>query len=204
MGFIIHPRLVIRKHQSRAHVQWALATTAVVISCLLLPGDAQGRGSLVGCRLWGPEESDTTERLPSPFSLSRIGEGNGSPLQYSCLETPMGGGAWCAAVHGVAKSGTRLSDFPLPFHFHALEKDMAAHSRVLAWRTAGTGEPGGLPSVGPHRVGHDWSDSAAAAAAVVVIITEKENFILKEKYLDPVFLYRMQPNIRFPGALISS
>ena len=83
------------------------------------------------------------------------GEGNGTPLQYSCLENPMDGGAWEAAVHGVAKSRTRLSDFTFPFHFHALEKEMATHSSVLAWRIPGTGEPGGLLSMGSHRVGHD-------------------------------------------------
>ena len=77
----------------------------------------------------------------------------------------MDGGAWWAAVHGVTKSQTRLSDFTFTFHFHALEKEMATHSSVLAWRIPGTGEPGGLPSMGSHRVGHDWSDSAAAAAA---------------------------------------
>ena len=69
--------------------------------------------------------------------------GNGTPLQYSCLEYPMDGGAWWAAVHGVAKSRTRLSDFTLTFHFHALEKEMATHSSVLAWRIPGMGEPGG-------------------------------------------------------------
>ena len=83
------------------------------------------------------------------------GEGNGTPLQYSCLENPMDGGAWYAAVHGVAKSLTRLSDFTFTFHFHALEKEMATHSSVLAWRIPGTGEPGGLWSMGSHRVGHD-------------------------------------------------
>ena len=87
-------------------------------------------------------------------------EGNGTPLQYSCLENPMDGGAWCAAVHGVTRSRTRLSDFTFTFHFHALEKEMATHSSVLAWRTPGTGEPGGLPSKGSHRVGHDWRDLA--------------------------------------------
>ena len=84
-----------------------------------------------------------------------VGEGNGTPLQYSCLENPMDGGAWWAAVHGVAKSRTRLSDFTFTFHLHALEKEMAAHSSVLAWRIPGTGEPGGLLSIGSHRVGHD-------------------------------------------------
>ena len=96
-----------------------------------------------------------------------LAEGNGTPLQYSCLENPMDGGAWWSAVHGVAKSRTRLSDFPFTFHFHALEKEMATHSSVLAWRIPGTGEPGGLPSMGSHRVGHDWSDLAAAAAATL-------------------------------------
>ena len=83
------------------------------------------------------------------------GEGNGTPLQYSCLENPMGEGAWWAVVHGVANSQTQLSDFTFTFLFHALEKEMAAHSSVLAWRIPGMGEPGGLPSMGLHRVGHD-------------------------------------------------
>ena len=91
------------------------------------------------------------------------GEGDGTPLQYSCLENPMDRGAWKAAVHGVSKSRIRLSDFTFTFHFQALEKEMATHSSVLAWRIPGTGEPGGLPSMGSHRVGHNWSDLAAAA-----------------------------------------
>jgi len=91
-------------------------------------------------------------------------EGNGTPLQYSCLENPMDGGAWKAAVHGVAKSWARLSNFTFTFHFHALEKEMATHSSILAWRIPGTEEPSGLPSMGSHRVGHDWSDLAVAAA----------------------------------------
>ena len=82
------------------------------------------------------------------------GEGNGSPLQYSCLKNPRDGAAWKAEVHGVTKSWIRLSDFTFPFHFHALEKAMATHSSVLAWRIPGTGEPGGLPSVESNRVGH--------------------------------------------------
>ena len=84
-----------------------------------------------------------------------LGEGNGNPLLCSCLENPMGGVAWWAAVHGVAESWTRLSDFTFTFHFHALEKEMATHSSVLAWKIPGMGEPGGLPSMGSHRVGHD-------------------------------------------------
>ena len=91
------------------------------------------------------------------------GEGDGTSFQYSCLENPMDGGFWWATVHGVAKSRTRLSDFTFTFHCHALEKEMATHSSILAWRIPGTGEPGGLPSMGLHRVGHNWSDLAAAA-----------------------------------------
>ena len=83
------------------------------------------------------------------------GEGNGTPLQYSCLANSMDRGAWWAAVHGVARSRTPLSDFTFTFHFYALEKEMATHSSVLAWRIPGTGEPGGLLSTGSHRVGHD-------------------------------------------------
>ena len=84
-----------------------------------------------------------------------LGEGNGTPLQHSCLENPMDGGAWWAAVHGVEKSWTQLSDFPFTFHFPVLEKEMATHSSVLAWRIPGMVEPGGLLSMGSHRVGHD-------------------------------------------------
>ena len=111
-------------------------------------------------------KSVTASTFPiSPFPTSLLsygaaccmfpGEGNGTPLQYSCLENPRDGGAWWAAVHGVAKSRIQLSNFTFTFHFHALEKEMATHSSVLAWRIPGTGEPGGPPSMGPHRVGHD-------------------------------------------------
>ena len=93
----------------------------------------------------------------SEMGGSRVenGEGNGNPLQHSCLENPMDGEAWWAAVHGVAKSRARLRDFTFTFHFQALEKEMATQSSILAWRIPGTGEPGGLPSMGLHRVGHD-------------------------------------------------
>ena len=94
----------------------------------------------------------------SPFSAylkSSHGEGNSTPLQYSCLENPMDGGAWWAAVHWVTKNRTQLSDFTFTFQFHALEREMATHSSVLAWRIPKTAEPGGLPSMGLHRVGHD-------------------------------------------------
>ena len=101
------------------------------------------------------------------------GEGNGTPLQYSCLENPMDRGAWWVAVHGVAKSRTRLSDFPFTFHFHALEKEMATHSSVLPWRIPGTAEPGGLPSIGLHRVGRNWSDSSSSKHPVYSEFTER-------------------------------
>ena len=95
-------------------------------------------------------------------------EANGTPLQYSRLENPMGGGAWkAAAVHGVSEGRTWLSNFTFAFHFQALEKEMA--TPVLAWRIPGTAEPGVPPSMGSHRVGHDWRDLAAAAAAAALI-----------------------------------
>ena len=100
----------------------------------------------------------------SVYLVLYVGEGNGTPLQYSCLENPMDGGAWWAAVHGVTKS-----DFIFTFHFHALEKEMTTHSSVLAWRIPGTAEPGGLPSMGSHWVAYDWSYLAAAAAVSHVL-----------------------------------
>ena len=122
-----------------------------------------------GSPLWHPfyHHNLPIANCPSPWQAPRF-----FPLwiclyiyiQYSCLENPMDGGAWWAAVHGVTRSRTRLSDFTFTFHFHALEKEMATHSSVLAWRIPGTGEPGGLPSMGSHRVRHDWSDLAAVAA----------------------------------------
>ena len=88
------------------------------------------------------------ERISSMYS-------HGTPLQYCCPENPMEGRAWWAAVHGVAKSRTRLSDFPFTFHFHALEKEMATPSSVLAWRIPWMEKPGGLQCMGSHRIGHD-------------------------------------------------
>ena len=114
---------------------------------------------------------------------------NGTTLQYSCLENPMDGGAWWAAVQGVAKSRTRLSGFTFTFHFHALEKEMATHSSVLAWRIPGTGEPGGLPSMGSHRVWHDWSDLTAAAAAAAVLIILKVPTPLFNPWKLSVYMY---------------
>ena len=108
---------------------------SVVVACGLVVV-ANGLSLLVACRVF-------------------LGEGNGTPLQYSCLENPMDGGAWKAAVHVVAEGRTRLGDFTFTFHFHAWEKEMATHSSVLAWRIPGTAGPGGLPSMGSHRVGHD-------------------------------------------------
>ena len=139
---------------------------------VFLPGESNGWSSLVGCSPWGRTESDTTEvtwqhskgylllwgklQKNNLYQITQFkGKGSGTPLQYSWLENPMDGGAWWAAVHGVAKSRIQLSDFIFTFHFHALEKEMATHSSVLAWRIPGRGEPGGLPSLGLHRVRHD-------------------------------------------------
>ena len=89
-------------------------------------------------------------------------------------------GTWCATVHGVAKSRTQLNDFPFTFHFHALEKEMAAHSSVLAWRIPGMGEPGALLSMGSHRVRHDRSDLAAAAVAAPPLVLKENTFPVSE------------------------
>ena len=102
------------------------------------------------CKVWEAEQ-----KRSRADQVVTAGGSNGTPLQYSCLENPMDGGAWKAAVHGVAEGQTQLSDFTFTFHFYALEKEMATHSSVLAWRIPGTGEPGGLPPMGSHRVGHD-------------------------------------------------
>ena len=97
----------------------------------------------------------TPKSLNCTLYMAKFREGNGTPPQYSCLENPMDGGAWWATAHGVAKSRTRLRDFTFTFHLHALEKEMATHSSVPAWRIPGTGERGGLLSMGLQKVGHD-------------------------------------------------
>ena len=113
----------------------------------------------ISCKMPGWLKHKLGSRLSGETSITSdmqmTREGDGTPLQYSCLENPMDGEAWWAAVHGIAKSRTRLSDFTFTFHFLALEKEMATHSSVLAWRIPGKAEPGGLPSMGSHRVGHD-------------------------------------------------
>ena len=132
-----------RYRESAAASRWApkrpSRTVGVHLPVVLKPIQRQG---------WWKGKSVLFQRL-----ATRDGEGNGTPLQHSCLENPKDGGVWWAAVHGVAKSWTQLSDFA--FTFHALEKEMATHSSVLAWRIPGTGEPGGLPSMGSHRVRHN-------------------------------------------------
>ena len=109
----------------------------------------------LSCFFRDPTDVGTYFPANNHIVLYSHGEGNDTPLQYSCLENPMDGGTWTAAVHGVAEGWTRLSDFTFTFHFHALEKEMATHSSVLAWRIPRTGEPGGLLSMGSHRVGYD-------------------------------------------------
>ena len=140
---------LLQHHSSKASV---LRRSALFIVQISHPYMTTGKTTALTRRTF------VVKVMPLLFNmLSRlvIREGNGTPVQYSCLENPMDGGAWLAAVHGVVKSGKRLSDFTLTFHFHALEKEMATHSGVLAWRIPGTGEPDGLPSMGSHRVGHD-------------------------------------------------
>ena len=120
--------------------------------------------------------------------------------QCSCLENPRDGGAWWAAIYGVAQSWTRLSAFTFTFHCHALEKEMATHSSVLAWRIPGTGEPGRLPSMGSHRVGHDWSDLAVAVFCSIYVpfmlcllqvplYRFEENFVSLYAWFKNIFYY---------------
>ena len=132
-----------------------------------MQGIRQGKSA----SLFGDQQSIETNQLDLTIikqnCKAMMTEKRFTTQQSSCLENPMDGGAWGAAVHGVVKSRTRLSGFTIIFHFHAWEKAMATHSSVLAWRIPETGEPGGLPSMGSHRVGQDWSDLAVAAAAAL-------------------------------------
>ena len=151
---------------------------------VLLPGKSHGWRSLEGCSPWGCWGSDTTEQLPFHFSLSCIGEGNGNPLQCSCLGNPRDGGAWWAAVYGVTQSWTRLKWLSICLIWASLvaqrvkhlltmqetwvrslgwedplEKEMASHSSTLAWKIPWTEKPGRLQSMGSQRVGYDWATS---------------------------------------------
>ena len=140
----------------------SMATHSSILSWRIPWTEEPGRLQSTGSQRVGHDWSDLTCIADLLRCTAETGEGTGNPLQNSCLENPMDGGAWWAAVHGVPKSQTRLSNFTFTFHFHALEKEMATHSSVLAWRIPGTAEPGGLPSMGSHRVGNNWSDLAAA------------------------------------------
>ena len=135
---------------------------------VLLPRKSHGRRSLVGCSPWGRKELDTIERFHFQFSLSCIGEGNGNPLQCSCPENPRDGGAWWAAVYGVAQSWTRLKRLSSSSTLQEtrvqslgwedlLEKEMATHPSIFAWKIPWMEEPGRLQSMGSQRVGHDFT-----------------------------------------------
>ena len=121
-----------------------------------------------------------------------LGEGNGTPLQYSCLENPMDGGAWKAAVHGVTRSWTRLSDFTFTFHFMIWRRKWQPTPVFLSGESQG--QPGGLPSLGSHRVGHDWSDLAAAAARssqLKLVFFSYQNALKPHVYLFSISFYKL-------------
>ena len=123
---------------------------------MFLPGESQGRQSWWAAISRVAQSRTRLSDLAAAAAADHMyGGENGNLLQYFSLGNSMDRGAWWAAVHGVTKSPTRLSDFTFTFHFHALEKEMAIHSSVLAWRIPGTGEPDGLPSLGSHRVEQD-------------------------------------------------
>ena len=127
-------------------------------------------------------------------------EGNGTPLQYPCLEGPMDGGAWWAAVHGVARSRAQLSDFAFTFHFHALEKEMATHSSVLAWRIPGTWEPGGLPSTGSHS--QTWLKQLSSSSMVLGLLEKKWFLNKKLSYKVDCFKFHGRNIDQVPGILL--
>ena len=134
-----------------------------------------------------------------PTTALLLGEGNGTPLQYSCLESPTEEPGRLRSMRSL-KSQTRLRNltFTFTFHFHALEKEMATHSSVLAWRIPGMAEPSGLPSMRSHGVGHDWSDLAAAAAASTIILTEVKTVRFHQCLFECVFNFcsRLQSRIQ--------
>ena len=142
----------------RTEVEWKHWVITNVSSKLRMRGWKMSAHVL----LWKHKVMQLSEGKFWQYLVNLSREGNGTPLQYFCLENPMDGGAWWAAVREVSRSRTWLSNFTFTFHFHALEKEMATHSSVLAWRIPGMGKPGGLLSLGSHRVGHNWSDLAAA------------------------------------------
>ena len=170
-----------------------------------IPGTGEPGGlPSMGSRRVGHDWRD----LAAAAATYTLAEGSGNPLHYSCLGNPMDGGAWWATVHGVARSQTRLNDFTFTFHFHALEKGMATCSRILAWRIPGTEEPGGLPSMGLHRVRrHDWHDLAAAATYTVQVLTMKD-FRLLYSFLfilclrDPQWMWFFDSHLWNRGYLI--
>ena len=162
----IFPSIKVFSNESVLHIRWP--NTGVSASTSVLPMTIQDWSPLgwTGWIFLLPKGlsrvfSNTTIQKRQFFGTQlSLREGNGIPLQYSCLENPMDRGAWWATIHGVAQSWTRLRDFTFTFHFHALEKEMATHSSVLAWKIPGMGEPGRLLSMRSHRVGHFWSDLA--------------------------------------------
>ena len=138
---------------SQSLLKWVLNHSFLTGSCGSLDNGAVFLGVSVcpeGVMTWGRFRFHCCSLVGHLLSTRE-----GTPLQYSRQKNPMDGGAWWVTVHGVAKNRTRLSDFTFTFHFPALEKEMATHSSVVARRIPGTGEPGGLPSMGLHRVGHD-------------------------------------------------
>ena len=141
-------------HNFGHHCRCALLGYAGLLSCVAQNVQSSDGGTLKrqGQDLLKFRTVTRFHHLAGAEHMTR--QDNGNPL-HSCLENPMDGGTWWATVHGVAKSWTRLSDFTFTFHFDALEKEMATHSSILAWRIPGTEEPGGLPSMGSYRVGHN-------------------------------------------------
>ena len=159
------PLMKVKEKSEKVGLKLNIQKTKILASSPITSWDIDGETveTVSDFIFWGLKitaDGDCSHEMKRRLLLGRkvmtnLGEGNGNPLQYSCLENPMDRGAWWAAVHGVAKSQTRLSDFTFTLHFHALEKEMATDSSVPAWRIPGMGEAGGLSSLGSHRVRHD-------------------------------------------------